>query len=78
MKTSHTPGPIVRWKGFDAAGYFVNECTGKQAHTRTCAPDLLAALQAAVDLMVQEDFATLSLVPKLRAAIARATGESTS
>ena len=30
---------------------------------------LREALEAAVDLMVQEDFATLSLVPKLRAAL---------
>ena len=38
------------------------------------APDLLAALKAAVDLMEQEDFATLTLVPKFRAAIAKAEG----
>ena len=34
--------------------------------------DLVGALEAATDLMEQEDFATLSLVPKLRAAIAKA------
>ena len=39
------------------------------------APDLLAALKAAVDLMEQEDFATLTLVPKFRAAIAKAEGK---
>lgn len=33
---------------------------------------LLLALQAAIELMVQEDFGTLTLVPKLRAAIKRA------
>ena len=40
------------------------------------APELLEALKAAFDLMVQEDFGTLTLVPKLRAAIAKATGEA--
>lgn len=39
------------------------------------APDLLAALKAAVDLMEQEDFATLTLVPKFRAVIAKAEGK---
>lgn len=53
---------------YDAA-FIVNACD--------CHYDLLAALQSAVDLMVQEDFATLSLVPHLRAAIAKATGGST-
>lgn len=40
------------------------------------APELLAAVTAAADLMEQEDFATQTLVPKLRAAIAAARGQA--
>lgn len=52
------------------------ECPERDANARliAAAPDLLAALEAAADLMEQEDFATLTLVPKLRAAIAKAKG----
>lgn len=38
------------------------------------APDLLAACNAAMDAMIREDFGTLTLVPLIRAAIAKAEG----
>lgn len=51
----------------------LNERPMADACLIAAAPDLLAALQAAVELMEQEDFGTITLVPKLRAAIAKAT-----
>lgn len=38
------------------------------------APDLLAACEAAYEAVMREDFGTLTLAPKLRAAIAKAEG----
>ena len=38
------------------------------------APELLAALENATDAMAREDFGTITLLPKLRAAISRARG----
>ena len=39
------------------------------------APELLAALENATDAMAREDFGTITLLPKLRAAISRARGQ---
>lgn len=58
-------------------GYFHNaKQTEPNARLIAAAPMLLDALEAAADLMEQEDFATLTLLPKLRAAIAAARGQA--
>ena len=49
-----------------------------EADTRliAAAPELLEALKLAEDEMTRNDFGTLSLLPKIRAAIAKAEGKS--
>ena len=85
---SHTPGPWFCFKNEDGKilindseidAFPIAEIYGVQdeqnARLIAASPDLLAALKAAVDLMEQEDFATLTLVPKFRAVIAKAEGK---
>jgi len=71
----HTPGPLVRWKGFDANGYVVNESTGSAASVRSSAPDLLAALEAITNACEDND-QWPTFTEQARAAIARARGQS--
>ena len=54
-------------------------CRGAALHHAVllcAAPDLLAACESALDAMVSADCGTVTVVPQLRAAIARATGET--
>jgi len=78
---NHTPGPVVRWKGFDADNYVIVECTGQRASLRTAAPELLAALleiEAQLSAHPEADRGNSKVhfaMHKARAAIARARDE---
>ena len=83
----HTPAPWVasqyiddgRWGVLSSDNGIIvsvrskeGSLTKEDARLIAAAPDLLEALQEAVRLIEQEDLATLTYVPKFRAAIAKA------
>jgi hypothetical protein len=79
MKTENavkfTPGPVVRWQGFDADGYVVIESTHGKAATRSAAPDLLNMLQRMIDETTGGFTPCALTLEHARAAIQKARGE---
>ena len=89
MKTpSRTPGPwsvlerccgrlVIDSPNGVVAAITFNDAAGKlDAALIAAAPDLLAACNAELDAMIREDFGTITLLPRLRTAIAKAEGRS--
>ncbi len=61
----------ARWQ---AAGYLWEDGRRRRL-LYAAAPEMLRLLEEVLDVMVREDFGTLTLVPKIRAVAAKARGE---